>query len=77
MLAFAAAILQNNAAEVKDMLAILDDKDPADYRCSAASVLADVFNMLCDPELMALFGLQRQTTASSGSASGNTEAPAK
>lgn len=72
---FAAALLQNNPGEVKDMLAILADKDPAEYHCTAATVLMDVFNMVSDPELMMLFGLQRQTTASSGSASENTEAP--
>ncbi len=65
---FAAALLQNNPGEVKDMLAILDDKEPAEYHCTAATVLLDVFNMISDPELMTLFGLQSQNQASSGSA---------
>lgn len=75
--AFAASMLQNNASDVKDMLAILDDKDPAEYHCTAGSVLIDVLNMLSDPELMVLFGLQRQTPVSSGSASENGEAMAE
>jgi hypothetical protein len=75
LLDFASAMLQNNPKEVMSMLAILDDKDPAQYHCSAASVLMDVFNMIVDPELLQLFGFQSKTPASSGSASGNTEAP--
>lgn len=74
-LAFASALLQNNQRDVMDMLAILNDKDPAEYHCTAASALVDVFSMISDPELLQLFGLQRQTLASSGSASATTEAP--
>lgn len=77
MLEFASAMLQNSKRDVMDMLAILNDTDPAEYHCSAASVLADVFNMLTDTELMQLFGLQSKTAASSGSASESTEAPAQ
>lgn len=76
LLSFASALLCNSPRDVMDMLAILNDEDPADYRCSAATVLVDVFNMISDPELLALFGLQRQNPASSGSASESTEAPA-
>lgn len=72
---FAAAMLKCNAKDVKDMLAILDGKDPAEYHCSAASVMGDLLNMLSDPELMQLFGLRSKTPASSGSASETTEAP--
>lgn len=72
--AFASAMLQNSPRDAMDMLAILHEQDPKDYHCSAATVLVDVFNMISDPELLALFGLQSQTTASSGSASENTEA---
>lgn len=74
LIEFAAAMLQNNAKDVMDMLAILDDKNPEEYHCSAASVLVDVFTMLNDPELMQLFGLRSKTQASSGSASETTEA---
>lgn len=75
-LAFAAAMLQNSPRDAMDMLAILHEQDPKDYHCSAATVLVDVFNMISDPELLALFGLQRQTLASSGSALENIEARA-
>lgn len=74
MLAFASSMLQNNASDVKEMLAILDDKDPTEYHCTAATVLGDVFNMISDPELLELFGLRSQNPASSGSASESTEA---
>lgn len=68
-LAFASALLQNNASDVKAMLAILNDKNPDDYHCDGATVLVDTYNMLSDPALMALFGLQSKTSTSSGSAS--------
>lgn len=73
---FASLLLQRHTQDVMTMLAALNDQDPADYHCTAATVLVDVFNMISDPELMMLFGLQRQTPASSGSASENTEARA-
>lgn len=69
----AGAFLRNNPRDVMDMLAVLDDKDPAEYHCTAASVLVGAINMMNDPDLIALFGLQRQTPASSGSASESTE----
>ncbi len=72
---FIGALLRNNAKDVMSILAILDGKDPAEYHCTAASVFADTMNLFSDPELMALFGLQRQTAASSGSAPETTEAP--
>lgn len=75
LIEFASAMLQNNQKDVKDMLAILADEDPGEYHCSAASVLVDVLNMLNDPELLQLFGLQSKIPASAGSASENTEAP--
>lgn len=73
VLQFASAMLKNSAADVKSILAILDDKDPAEYHCTAASVLGDVVNMLSDPELMQLFGLRSETATSAGSASMKTE----
>jgi len=68
-------ILRNNAKDVMQMLAILDDKDPAEYHCTAVSVFSDTLKLFSDPEIMELFGLQSKTPASSGSASENTEAP--
>lgn len=73
MIKFAGAMLKNSAKDVMSMLAILDDKEPSEYHCNAASVMRDVVNMLSDPELMQLFGLQRQTQTSAGSASEITE----
>lgn len=67
--AFAQAILLNNTKDVMAIYAILDDKNPAEYHCTAATVLSDTLDMLSDPDLIALFGLQRQTAASSTSAS--------
>lgn len=68
MLDFVSALLQNSPRDVMDMLAILDGKDPNEYHCSAATVLVDALHMVSDPELLMLFGLQRQTLASPGSA---------
>lgn len=72
---FAAALLKNCPRDVMDILAILSGKEPEAYHCTAASVLADVLDMLSDPELTRLFGLQSKTEASSGSASESIEAP--
>lgn len=68
MLDFVSALLQNSPRDVMDMLAILDGKDPNEYHCSAATVLVDALHMMSDHELLMLFGLQRQTLASPGSA---------
>lgn len=75
LLDMASALLRNNPKEVMAMLAILNDKDPGKYHCNAATVFMDVFNMISDPELLQLFGLQSETAPKSGSASENTEAP--
>lgn len=74
MIEFAAAMLRNSKRDVMDMLAILSGQKPEDYHCTAATVMKDVLDMFSDPELMQLFGLQRQTAGSSGSASESTEA---
>jgi len=73
-LEFVSALLRSNKKDVMSMLAILDDKDPAEYHCNAASVVKDIINMLNDPELMELFGVQSMIPASSGSALENIEA---
>lgn len=73
-LVFASTLLQNNKRDVMDMFAILNDVDPSEYHCDGATVLVDTFNMISDPALLTLFGLQRQTPASSGSASTTGEA---
>lgn len=76
-LEFASAMLQNNPAEVKTMLAILNDTDPEAYHCNGASVMIGLLEMLADTEVMQLFGLQSKMTGQtcSGSRSENTEAP--
>lgn len=56
---FARYLLKEHKTDVLEMLAILNDTPVNDYHCNAATVFADVIDMLTDPELMALFGLQR------------------
>ena len=73
LLALAASMLKNNASDVKAMLAILNGANPDEYTCTAATVMRDVINMLGDPELLQLFGLQSQTSTSAGSASMTSE----
>lgn len=74
-LEFASALLQNNAKETKEILAILNDTPLEEYHCTVTSVLNDVLEMVTDPEMMALFGLRSKTPSSSGSALENTEGP--
>ena len=74
---FVSALLRNNKHAVKGILAVLNETPLEEYTCTAASVLADALTMLNDPDLLVLFGVQRQTPASAGSASESTEAPAK
>lgn len=71
----AGLMLEHGADEILTILALLNGMDPAEYHCTAASVLLDVLTMFGDPDMQALFGLQSKTTASSGSASESTEAP--
>ena len=73
LLALAVSMLKNNATDVKTMLAVLNDADPDEYTCTAATVMRDVVDMLGDPELLRLFGLQSQTSTSAGSASMTSE----
>lgn len=73
MLELVGVMLESGAQDIMTMLALLNETDPADYHCNAASVMADVLTMFGDPDMQALFGLQRQTTPSSGSASESTE----
>ena len=72
-IAFASAILKNNTKDAKDMLAILADEPIESYTCTAATVLKDMLNVLSDPDLLELFGLQSQTQTSAGSALTSSE----
>ena len=73
MIALASAMLKNNAKDAKEILAILADKPIESYTCTAATVLKDMLNVLSDPDLLELFGLQSQTQTSAGSVSMNSE----
>lgn len=73
VLELASVMLSSGARDIMEMLALLNEEDPAEYHCSAATVLADVMKMFSDPDLQALFGLQSSIPASSGSASESTE----
>lgn len=72
---FVSAMLKSNKEAVKGILAALNETPVDEYKVNAASIFADTFALFEDDSLMGLFGLQRQTPASSGSASENTEAP--
>lgn len=74
MLELASVMLSNGAKDVMEMLALLNETEPEEFHCNAATVLSDVMQMFSDPDLGTLFGLQSSTPASSGSASENTEA---
>lgn len=76
-LEFATAMLQNNPVEVKELLAILSGKNPDEYQCNGVTAMVGLFEMLSDPEMMELFGLQSKTEgrSCSGAQSENTEAP--
>ena len=76
-MSFISALLRNSKHAVKGVLAVLNETPVEDYTCTAASILADAVTMLSDPDLLVLFGVQRQMSASAGSASESTEAPAK
>ena len=68
------AFFRNNPKEVLEVLAIMDDKDPATYEITAQDALAKLLSWFDDPELVGLFGLQSETVTSSGSAITTTEA---
>lgn len=70
---FVSNLLKTNAEDMKTIFAILNEKDPKEYECSAVSILTDAVMIFSDPVLMELFGLQSQTATSSGSVTENTE----
>lgn len=70
---FASALLKNSPEEVKAMLAILSDEPVDDFHYTAGTVFAGISAMLTDPDILELFGLQRQTAPLSTSASEITE----
>lgn len=52
------AALINTPKDVKELLAILNDKPVEEYECDGATILADVFALFTDEALLRLFGLQ-------------------
>ena len=73
VIALESAMLKKNAKDAKEILAILADKPIESYTCTAATVLKDNLNVLSDPDLLELFGLQSQTQTSAGSALTSSE----
>lgn len=75
-LTFASTMLQNNPKEVMHILAILSDTEPEQYHCTGATAFVGLVEVLSDPEVMQLFGLQSKTEgqACSGARSENTTA---
>ena len=73
VLKFASEMLKNNTKDAMEILAILADEPVESYTCTGVTVLKDMLNVLSDPDLLELFGLQSQTQTSAGSASMNSE----
>ena len=73
VLKFASEMLKNNTKDAMEILAILADEPVESYTCTAATVLKDMLNVLSDPDLLELFGLQSQTQTSAGSALTSSE----
>lgn len=53
--------LRNHPREMKDILAILDLKDPETYEVTLATLPVKVMELLDDPDLKVLFTSQSQT----------------
>ena len=68
--------IKNHKTEVIEILAILDGEDPKEYEVNIFTLPVKILEILNDPELIKLFGLQGQTggAKSSGSVLENIEA---
>ena len=73
VLKFASEMLKNNTKDAIEILAILADEPVESYTCTGVTVLKDMLNVLSDPDLLELFGLQSQTQTSAGSALTSSE----
>lgn len=71
------AIFKNNKHAITGILAALSGVPIEEYRFTAYTLIRDFTEAFKDPGVQMLFGVQRQTPASAGSASESTEAPAK
>ena len=68
--------MQNSPEKMREIFAILSEKDPKDYNCNGTEAIFNMMVLANDPIIMSLFisqGQKRDAT-SSGSASENTEA---
>lgn len=64
------AFMENSPDKMKDIFAILSEKEPAEYHCDGAEALANMLLLANDPIIISLFTSQSQTrdATSSGSA---------
>ena len=62
-------ILKGHKKSIIEILAILDGEDPKTYEVSLISLPAKILELLNDPELASLFGLQGQTGGATSSTS--------
>lgn len=69
---FVSDILANTPSATMKIFAILSEVEPEEYHTDAIEIMKNVITLATDDELMSLFGLQRQTKTSSGSASEST-----
>ena len=67
-IAFISSILENSPEQTLSIMAILSEVDPAEYHTNGAELLGNIALLASDTELLALFGLRRQTEPSSPSA---------
>ena len=72
-------LLKNHPKNVIEIFAIINDKDPETYAPNLIELPMMLMDLINDPDVMSLFGSQDQNTqlASSGPATGNTEAREK
>ena len=72
---FVQSIIRNHKKAIIEIFAILDGENPATYEISLLSIPAKLLEILNDPELASLFGLQGLTggATSSTSVSENAE----
>ena len=69
------AFMKNSPEKMKEIFAILSEKDAKSYHCDGAEAMTNIMIMANDPIMLGLFLSQSQTgdAKSSGSVSGNTE----
>jgi CHASE3 domain sensor protein len=70
------AFMANSPDKMREIFAILSEKDVSDYHCDGAEAMANMLMLANDPIVVGLFTLQSQMgdAISSGSVSENTEA---